>query len=145
MKVGWYEPETQTIHIPEGKAPKNDSEWNPTLSDEAAATLEKWLEQRKLRSKYDGRDEIWLNREGNPYGSGTLNDLLDNLIEEAGINSRGRKLVWYSFRHSVGTYIYSEYQDLEMVAEQLRQKSKTSASKYVHPLPELKKEAAEIM
>ena len=40
---------------------------------------------------------------------------------------------------------YMEYQDLEMVAEQLREKSRTSASKYVHPLPELKKEAAEIM
>jgi len=145
MEVGWYEPETQTIHIPEGEAPKNDSSWNATLSDESAATLEKWLEQRELRSKYDGRDEIWLNREGNPYGSGTLNDLLRNLMEEAGINSRGRNLVWYSFRHSVGTYVYVEYQDLEMVAEQLRQKSKTSASKYVHPLPELKKEAAEIM
>jgi len=145
MKVSWYEPETQTIHIPEGEAPKNDASWDATLSDEAAATLEKWLEQRELRSNYDGRDEIWLNREGNPYGSGTLTDLLDNLLDEAGISSRGRNLVWYSFRHSVGTYVFVEYQNLEMVAEQLRQKSKISASKYVHPLPELKKEAAEIM
>jgi len=145
MEVSWYEPETQTIHIPEGEATKNDASWDPTLSDEGAATLEKWLKQRKLRSKYDGRDEIWLNREGNPYGSATLNDLLDNLLDAAGISSRGRKLVWYSFRHSVGTYVYHQYQDLEIVAEQLRQKSKESASKYVHPLPELKKEAAEIM
>ncbi|MFC6720326.1 tyrosine-type recombinase/integrase [Halobacteriaceae archaeon SHR40] len=145
MEEGWYEPETQTIHIPNGEAPKNDASWNPTLSDEAAFALEKWLDQRELRSKYDGRDEIWLNREGNPYNSGSLNDLLDNLLEEAEISSRGRNLVWYSFRHSVGTYVYEEYKDLEIVAEQLRQKSKTSASKYVHPLPELKKEAAEIM
>ncbi|WP_340099090.1 tyrosine-type recombinase/integrase [Salinibaculum salinum] len=145
MKVDWYDPETQTIYIPEGEAPKNDASWNATLSDEAASTLEKWLKQRDLRDKYDGRDEIWLNREGNPYESGTLNDLLDNLINEAGISSRGRNLVWYSFRHSIGTYVFKEYQELEMVAEQLRQKSRTSATNYIHPIPELKKEAAEIM
>lgn len=145
MEVGWYDSETQTIHIPKGEAPKNDSSWNPTLSDESARTLEKWLEQRALRAKYDGRDEIWLNREGNSYSSATLNDLLRNLMEEAGISSRGRKLVWYSFRHSIGTYVFDEYRSLEIVAEQLRQKSKQSASKYVHTLPELKKEAAELM
>jgi integrase len=145
MKVDWYEPETQTIHIPEGKAPKNDASWDPKLSDEAAFALEKWLEQRDLRSKYDGRDEVWLNREGNPYDSGPLNELLTDLMEEAGIDTRGRNLVWYSFRHSVGTYVYHEYTDLAIVAEQLRQKSRTSAEKYVHPLPELKKEAAELM
>lgn len=145
MKVNWYEPETQTIHIPEGRAPKNDASWDVSLSEEGASALEKWLEQRKLREKYDGRDEIWLNRKGNPYDSGPLNDLLTNLIDEAGIETRGRNLVWYSFRHSVGTYVYHEYTDLEIVAQQLRQKSRNSASKYVHPLPELKKEAAEIM
>ena len=145
MKVSWYDPETQTIHIPAGEAPKNDSPWNPVLCDESASTLEKWLEQRKLREKYDGRDEIWLNRDGNPYNSGSLNDLLRNLLEEAEISARGRKLVWYSFRHSIGTYVYAEYKDLAIVAEHLRQNSEVAASNYVHPLPEVKKSTAELM
>ncbi|MFC6952890.1 site-specific integrase [Halorubellus litoreus] len=145
MKVDWYDPDSQTVHIPAGEAPKNDSSWNPELTDEGAETLENWLEQRKLREIYDGRDEIWLTREGNPYSSGTLNDLLDRLIEEAGINERGRKIVWYSFRHAVGTYVYEEFKSREIVAEQLRQKSKESASQYIHPLPETKREASNVL
>ncbi|RQG86173.1 site-specific integrase [Natrarchaeobius halalkaliphilus] len=145
MKLQWYEPKTQTIHIPAGEAPKNDDPWNVELTDEEALYLENWLEQRELLECYDGRDEIWLNRKGNPYDSGPLNYLLRNLMEEAGIETRGRMLVWYSFRHAIGTYIYDEYRDLEIVAEQLRQNTTEAASKYVHKLPELKREAAEIM
>ena len=86
-----------------------------------------------------------LNRKGNPYSSGTLNTLLRNLMDEAGIKKRGRKLVWYSFRHSIGTYVFAETKSLKMVAEQLRQKSRASADQYVHPPPEVKREAANIM
>lgn len=145
MEVGWYDPETQTIYIPEGEAPKNDSAWDQELSVEGALALENWLEQRSNQEIYDGREEIWLNRKGNPYNSGSLNDLLDNLMEEAEINQRGRKLVWYSFRHSIGTYVYHEYNDLRIVAETLRQNSIGAADRYVHPLPELKQEVAELM
>ncbi|AFZ73763.1 tyrosine-type recombinase/integrase [Natronobacterium gregoryi] len=145
LKVQWYDSKTQTIHIPAGEAPKNDAPWNVELTDEEALYLENWLDQRELMERYDGRDEIWLNRKANPYDSGPLNDLLDNLMEEADIETRGRKLVWYSFRHSIGTYVYDEYRDLEIVAEQLRQTTTSAASKYVHKLPELKREAAELM
>jgi integrase len=145
MSVEWYDPEAQTIYIPAGEAPKNDSPWEEELSDEAALALENWLEQRDNCEMYDGRTEIWLTREGNPYKSGTLNDLLRNLMDEAGINQRGRKLVWYSFRHSIGTYVYDEYQDLRIVAEKLRQNSLAAADRYVHPTSELKREAAELM
>lgn len=144
LKVQWYEPKTQTIHIPAGKAPKNDA-WNVELTDEEALYLENWLEQRELMERYDGREEIWLNRKSNPYDSGPLNDLLRNLMDEADIETRGRKLVWYSFRHSIGTYVYDEYRDLEIVAEQLRQSTTSATIEYVHKLPELKREAAEIM
>jgi integrase len=144
-KVGWYNEERKTIEIPEGKAPKNDLSWEVELTDEGAMTMEKWFAERENIEKYDGRDEIWLNREGNPYDSGALNDLLDNLMEEAGIDPGNRKLVWYSFRHSVGTYVHDEYKDLEIVAQQLRQVSRESASRYVHPLPKLKREAANVM
>jgi len=60
-----------------------------------------------------------------------MNDLLDKLQDEAGINPRGRKLVWYSFRHSIGTYVYDEYKDLDIVRRKLRQKSKQSNT-YIH-------------
>lgn len=145
MAVEWYDPDAQTIYIPEGKAPKNDSSWDQELSAEGALALDNWLEQRANQELYDGRKEIWLTREGNPYTSGTLNDLLDNLMDEAEINQRGRKLVWYSFRHSIGTYVYHEYHDLRAVAEVLRQNSTASADRYVHPLPELKQEVADLM
>lgn len=145
LKVDWYDADSKKIHIPAGEAPKNDDPWTAELCDEEAFFLDKWLEQRELIERYDGHDKIWLNRKGNPYDSGPLNDLLDNLLDEAGIKSRGRKIVWYSFRHSVGTYVFHEYMDLEYVAEQLRQSTLEAASEYVHPLPERKREAAEIL
>lgn len=145
MKTDWYDPDEQAIDIPAGACPKNDSSWTEELIDEEATWLERWLEQRSLMDKYQDRDEIWLTRKGNPYSSGPLNDLLSKLQEEAGITPRSRKLVWYSFRHSVGTYVYDEYKDLEIVRNKLRQKSKESAIKYIHPLPEMKREATSIL
>lgn len=145
MKVNWYDPGTQTIYIPEGEAPKNDVAWEQEITRESALMLDNWLEQRSNIERYDDRDEIWLNRAGNPYTSGSLNRLLRNLMDEANIDDRGRNLVWYSFRHSVGTYVYDEYQDLKIVADVLRQKSTSSASRYVHPTKELRREAASVM
>lgn len=145
MKVWWYDPETRTIHIPEGDAVKNDAAWNQVLTLDAANMLENWLEQRANIERYDGREEIWLNRHGNPYSSGSLNTILRNLMEDAGINPRGRKLVWYSFRHSIGTYVYAEYLDLKIVADVLRQKNIASAARYVHTMRELKENAANLM
>jgi site-specific recombinase XerD len=145
MPVQWYNPSDQTIYIPAGEAPKNDQAWEQTLTDEAALALDNWLEQRDNMAIYEGRDEIWLNREGNPYNSATLNNLLRNLMDEAGINQNGRKLVWYSFRHSIGTYVFEEYKSLKPVAEALRQKSRTSAAQYVHSTKEFKREIAGIM
>lgn len=142
LKVQWYDEDTQTIRIPREDAVKNNSRWRQKLSDEAADTLEKWLAQRANMTKYDGRDEIWLNRESNPYTSANLNRLLDDLMDEADITPNGRKLTWHSFRHYVGTYTYREYKDLKMVAEVLRQKTKSSAERYVHVPEEMKGEAA---
>lgn len=142
LKVQWYDSEKQTIKIPREAAVKNNKRWRQKLSDEAAQTLERWLDQRANKTKYDGRNEIWLNRESNPYTSKNLNSLLDDLMEKAGINANGRKLTWHSIRHYVGTYTYQEYKDLKMVAEVLRQKTKSSAERYVHVPEEMKGEAA---
>lgn len=145
LRVDWYDESTMTIHIPQGQAVKNDAAWAQELDSESALALEKWLEQRENMEKYDGRDRIWLNRQGNPYTSGSLNTILRNLMDDAGIEPHGRKLVWYSFRHAIGTYLYEEYKDLKIVAAVLRQKSLASADRYVHPTPELKREAASLM
>lgn len=142
LKVQWYDEDTQTIQIPREAAVKNDDKWRQKLSDEAAETLERWLAQRSNMTKYDERDEIWLNREANPYNSQTLNRLLNDLMDDAEISQDGRKLTWHSFRHYVGTYTYQEYKDLKMVAEILRQKTKSSAERYVHVPSEMKSEAA---
>ncbi|WP_257301219.1 site-specific integrase [Haloarchaeobius sp. FL176] len=145
MRVDWYYPEERKIVIPGEFAVKNNEEWEQTINQDAAIALDNWIEQRANMEKYDGRSEMWLTRKANPYSSNSLNYLLNDLIEEAGITPRGRKLVWYSFRHYVGTYLYDEYQDLKLVADKLRQKSTRSAARYVHPTDELKQEAAELL
>lgn len=145
MQIDWYDADAQKIIIPAEHAVKNDSEWTQPLPDKAARPLELWIEQRSNNNNYDDSDHMWLTRNGNPYSSQSLNYLLDNLIEEAGINHRGRKLCWYSFRHSLGTYTYDEYKDLEIVAEVLRQNSTSSAARYVHPTEELQRSAANIL
>lgn len=136
-KTDWYEWEPQKIIIPPEDAVKNNSRWTVNLTSEDALALEKWLNQRANMSKYDDSDRIWLTREATPYNSGSLNNLLDNLIEQAGINQQGRKLTWYSFRHYVGTYTYEKKPDLRLVAEKLRQNSIQAADRYVHPTDEL--------
>jgi len=145
MRTSWYDPNTKAIVIPGEYSVKNDSEWRQPLPSEAATTLERWLEQRQNIAKYDGRDHMWLNRKGNPYRSQTLNYLLRNLMEEAGISERGRRLTWYSFRHTLATYTYEKYRDLKIVAESLRQNSTESAARYVHPTEELKREVGNIL
>jgi len=145
MNVDWYDADEKKIIVPAEHAVKNDSEWTQYLSNEAAQAVELWLEQRSNNSNYDDTDRIWLTRKGNPYSSQPLNDLLDNLIEEAEINDRGRKLSWSSFRHSLATYTYEEEKDLEIVAEALRQNSTSSAARYVHPTEELQRSVASIL
>jgi integrase len=124
------------VVIPAEVTIKNNESWTDELTSRSVKLLEKWLEQRANKPKYDDSNHIWLNREGNPYNSASLNDLLDNLMAEAGIEENGRNLTWHSIRHSTGMYVYDETQDLEMVAEVLRHKSLEAARKYAHPTPE---------
>ncbi|GGL21579.1 hypothetical protein GCM10009037_01100 [Halarchaeum grantii] len=139
MRVHWYDPEKQAITIPGEHAVKNESRWKQELPGEAVEAIDRWLDQRENKSKYDDTDLMWLTRKGQPYSSSTLNALLRNLMDEAGIEPRGRNLVWYSFRHYVGTYVYDDCQDLKMVAKILRQNSIASADRYVHPTVELQR------
>ena len=134
--VDYVDLEKGEVHIPGHASVKNDKNWDQVLSKRSVAILERWLKERSLISKYDDSDLLFLNRNGNPYKSHTLNNLLNNLIEEANIPTKGRKLTWHSIRHSTGMYVHEETQDLAMVAETLRQTSLESARRYAHPTPE---------
>lgn len=131
------------IHIPRTASVKNDAKWDQPLSERSVTLLENWLIERSHKPKYDDTDLLWLNREGNPYDSKSLNNLLRNLIEDAEIPSEGRTLTWYSIRHSTGMYIYDQEKDLGLVAELLRQRSLEAARRYAHPTPESKLDAVE--
>ncbi|WP_136717724.1 tyrosine-type recombinase/integrase [Halorientalis salina] len=131
------------IVIPPDTAVKNNQKWECELSNRSSRILEYWMAERNNRPRYDNIDNIWLNRKGNPYNSGTLNRLLDNLIEEAEIEPGNRKLTWHSIRHSTGMYVYNQEKDLELVAATLRHASLEAARKYAHATPETKKEVIE--
>jgi len=131
------------IVIPADVAVKNDKRWTVELTKRSVKLLEKWLAERANKEKYDDSKNIWLNRNGNPYNSGSLNPLLRNLMDEAGIEENGRRLSWHSIRHSTGMYVYDEVRDLGYVAEILRHKSLESARKYAHPTPETKTDILE--
>jgi len=132
-----------TLTTPPQKAIKNDLRWENELSDRSITCLKYWFRQRENRPKYDDTDHIWLNRQNNSYNSHTLNDLLRNLMAQAGIEPNGRKLSWHSIRHSTGCYLYNKYNDLTIVAETLRQSTLEAARRYAHPTRETKKEAVE--
>ena len=145
MKVHWYNPDKGTITIPAEMAVKSNQDWEQKLGDDGIEALDFWLQQRDTDERYDDSDYMWLNRQSNPYRSATLNDVLADLLEEADIKVGGRKISWYSFRHTLGTYTYEEYNDLKIVAETLRQTSTESASRYVHPTDEILGDAANIL
>lgn len=141
--VDWIDLDKGEIHIPGHAAVKNEKSWDQVLSQRSITILEHWLKERALLEKYDGSDYVFLNRNGNTYDSGSLNDLLNNLIDEAQIPTKGRKLTWHSIRHSTGMYVYDETQDLAMVAEILRQISLETAKRYAHPTPESRRNTIE--
>ncbi|AXR77490.1 site-specific integrase [Natrarchaeobaculum sulfurireducens] len=126
----WYKPETGVFQIPKDESPKNDACWEPGLSTRSVQATNKWLRQRDAMPKYDGIETLWLNREANPYRSDSLNYLLDQLLEEAGINQSNRKITWMSIRRSTGTYL-THFRSLAYAKEQLRHKSRQSTLRYV--------------
>lgn len=100
------------------------------MSSRTDRLLNRWKKQRSSLSKYDESEHLWLNREGNPYNSKTLNYLLDNLLEEAGIEQDDRRLTWTSIRRSTGTYL-AYIEGLQLAKEQLRHKSLQATLIYV--------------
>lgn len=138
-RVSWIRAEKKELHVPKDDSAKNRDYWQLSLLPKTVKILERWLEQRENHTMYDETDDIWLNREGNRYRSGSLNIIVDNLCEQAGIGQENRQLVWYSFRHSLGTHMANEG-GIEQAKEQLRHKSLESTLRYVRPSHEKRRE-----
>lgn len=115
----WYDPQTKTLKIPSEYACKEREKQEVGLADESAEALSAWFQERRHLEKYDGTNTIWLNREGNPYESGSLCRLLRKLCEEAGVKTEGRRVVWYSLRQTMGRNITDEG-ELSEANDQLR-------------------------
>lgn len=119
--VKWVNLERGVLDIPDEKASKQRESNELSLSPPAQEQLAMWLDEREQYEKYDDTDALWLNDRGNRYTSKTLNDLLERLCDEAGIERDGRKITWYSIRRTAGTYL-KEYDSLEMAGDVLRHK-----------------------
>lgn len=118
-EVGWYDPHRKVLKIPTEKACKQREKEVVALSDATVDGLSEWIQERRHLEKYDGTSKLWLNREGNPYQSGSLCRLLRKLCEQAGIETDGQAIRWYSLRHTMGRNV-TEEGELSEANDQLR-------------------------
>jgi integrase len=131
-RTDWLRLDKGVLHIPKDDSAKSNESWEPVLRDETVEVLPKWLDQRATLARYAGSDRLWLNNAGNPFQSGPLNELFDDLLEEADISRENRDLSWYSLRHTVGEHV-REHGDIRHAKEQLRQKSEAALLQYDGP------------
>jgi integrase len=138
--VSWVDVENAVLRIPKEESSKNVGNWTVGIREQTANALEAWLEERDMYDRYDGRDELWLTRECNPYGTSALRRVLKRLFDIAGISREDRKVSWYMIRHSVGTYMADEG-GLAAAQAQLRHKSERTTIRYVHSSVEDRRDA----
>lgn len=127
--LDWIDTANSVLRIPEQDSAKSRDSWTVSLRERTAEFLRRWLVERENYAKYEGTDEVWLTREGNPYSSQSLRYLLRRLCEIADIETQNRKMSWYAIRHSVGTYMTRE-EDLAAAQAQLRHKAPETTMKY---------------
>jgi site-specific recombinase XerD len=127
--VSWVDAGNAVLRIPREESSKNVGNWTVSLRQQTANALDAWLTEREQYDIYDGRDELWLTREGNPYGTSALRHVLKRLFDIAGIEREKRKVSWYMIRHSVGTYMARE-EGLAAAQAQLRHNSETTTMRY---------------
>lgn len=135
--MGWVKLDKGESVIPPDEAAKNREKHKIALTERTAHVLRKWKNQRQNIQKYDGRDAIWLNRKGNPYNSKNLNNLLRKLMDEAGIDYSGRKLVWYSIRKSTANQI-NWHSDDTTTAKALRSTTQNVQNYVDHPTDKMR-------
>lgn len=127
--ISWIDAENAVLRIPKEQSSKNVGNWTVSLREQTASALKAWLDEREQYERYDERENLWLTREGNPYGTSALRHVLKRLFEIAGIEQQSRKVSWYMIRHSVGTYMTRE-EGLAAAQAQLRHKSETTTMRY---------------
>lgn len=139
-KVSWYKPNQQLLKIPTASASKEREKEIVALSDEACEAMSRWIRERRHLETYDGTNQLWLNREGNPYQSGSLCKLIRKLCDEAGIPDKDRPIRWYSLRHSLGRHMKSDG-SLSQTNDQLRHQTfETTETTYGDSAPEERRE-----
>lgn len=143
-RTEWIDIDNQMLRIPREDSSKNQDNWRTSLTSRTTDALEQWLSEREDNPTYDGTDRLWLTREGTPYSSKSLTRLLRRLCSEAGIDTGGRTMTWYSIRHSTGTYMVQE-RDLKAAKDQLRHKSAATTMKYDQVPPDQLRGALERM
>jgi site-specific recombinase XerC len=119
---------------------KNQKHWNVGLKQRTATLLENWIEERETDERYSDSELLWLTKYSNPYGSKALNRRFRRLCDEARIDRRNRKLVWYSIRHSVGREMVKEL-GVGAAAAQLRHQSINSTLRDIRPSAEKRQDA----
>lgn len=140
--VSWVDTENEVLRIPREESSKNRENWIVALKPDTASVLDRWLEERDPREKYDGTDALWLTKYGNRYDKDSFRTVFRKIASEADLDLENRDLTPYSIRHSTATYVASE-EGLAVASEQCRHKSKRTTEKYEHSSIERQKEAVE--
>jgi len=146
-RISWVDVPNAVLRIPkeqDSKGTNGGENWTVSLREDTARHLDRWLDERATRPKYDDSDHIWLTSQANPYGSNALNYLLDQLCDEAGISTENRDITWYSIRHSTGTYMARE-EGLAAAQSQLRHRSEQTTMRYDQTPPEDRRDALDRM
>jgi len=139
--VDWVDLDNGVLRIPEDESSKSRENWIVALKPETVSILKKWLEERSAKSKYDGRDALWLTQQANRYNKDSFRrSVFRKIAEEAGLDLENRDLTPYSIRHSTATMIAKEA-DLATAAKQCRHKSKQTTQKYAHSSVERQEDA----
>lgn len=141
-RTGWVDIDNQMLRIPREDSSKNKDNWRTSLTSRTTDALNQWLAEREDNPAYDESDRLWLTRESTPYSSKSLTRLLRRLCGEAGIDTGGRTMTWYSIRHSTGTYLTAE-RDLKAAKDQLRHQTPVTTLKYDQVPAEQRREVLE--
>lgn len=142
--ISWVDLQNRVLRIPKDESSKNRDNWTVSLREQTARSLKMWLGERENYSKYDETEKLWLTRRENPYQSESLNYILSQLCNEAGIETTNRSVSWYSIRHSTGTYM-THFEDLGAAKAQLRHKSERTTLKYDNAPVEERRDALDKM
>lgn len=131
LNVSWLDLNNSVIRVPQEDAAKSRENWICPIKDETTRILDRWLDERDARQKYDGRNALWLIKYGNRYDKDSFRTVFRNVAKEARFDLENRDLSPYSIRYSTGNYAEAEG-GLATAAKQLRHKSKQTTRKYSH-------------